>query len=89
MEKYINAQRFLLMTDALFQLELIDKNTAELIKSLIQGEPAANVQEVKHAHWVQPNPYCKPFCSGCNTFEQSGKKKNYCSECGAIMDGKE
>lgn len=53
----------------------------------IENFPAADVAEVRHGYWVRPNPYCKPFCSECKTFEQSGEKKKYCSECGAKMDG--
>lgn len=52
----------------------------------IMDAPKADVEEVRHGYWVQPNPSNKPFCSECKTFEQTGVKKNYCSECGAKMD---
>lgn len=55
----------------------------------VDAIPAADVEKVRHGEWIRPNPYCKPFCSECKTFEQSGEKKKYCSECGAKMDGKD
>lgn len=102
MARYIDAD---VLTEELYNMAddvdkdfgLLDRNSQYMMERgirisaqyIINLAPTADVEEVKHGHWVQPNPYCKPFCSICSTFEQSGKKKNYCSECGAKMDEKD
>lgn len=56
--------------------------------------PAADVQEVKHAHWEDEyydeiTELYYHTCSNCNTEITATCFDNYCPNCGAIMDGKE
>lgn len=46
--------------------------------------PTADVQEVRHGHWIK---YCDGksyYCSNCNRLRS--KKYKYCPHCGARMD---
>lgn len=57
----------------------------------LKNIPAADVQEVRHGHWIQiDDAKCK--CSICDTIAfialyPSSSDKNYCPSCGARMDG--
>jgi hypothetical protein len=63
--------------------------------------PAADVVPVVHGHWAEiPNMYVcvagdKPYsghatsCSVCHEVNPCSLKTNYCSCCGALMDGKD
>lgn len=56
-------------------------------------ESAADVVEVRHGEWVESFShgvwhYDCPFCGdGYATKERQEKPENYCSNCGARMDG--
>ena len=57
----------------------------------VKAQPAADVQEVKHAHWE--NEYYDEItelyyhtCSNCNTEITETCFDNYCPNCGAKMD---
>lgn len=58
----------------------------------IENAPTAEVQEVRHAHWI-PKSLGNCECSNCH--EEYGicggllGDYNYCPNCGAKMDGKE
>lgn len=57
-----------------------------LVNQLITKYPAADVVEVRHGHWIRINN--KRTCSECGYYYFSnGVDANYCSECGAKMDG--
>ena len=73
-------------------------------KSFIETAETADVQEVRHGHWIEDNETGCLICSECGRFtdeiigdmiEQDGKiihrsmNPFYCSKCGAKMDGKE
>ena len=58
--------------------------------------PAADVAEVRYGEWVEkPNPWGQDgshtyVCTYCNEqISILGNKPNYCSYCGAKMDGKD
>lgn len=60
------------------------------IVDVINDQPAAEVQEVRHGKWEQENEIFK--CSECAyAFENEGYQHffNYCPNCGARMDGEE
>ena len=75
----------------------------ERVKSYIQKLPAADVQEVKHGHWIAEirglyhginllddknfKGLSMYSCSKCG--EKVIFKGNYCPNCGAKMDGKD
>lgn len=63
--------------------------------------PAADVEEVKHGHWVPRSDCSKADCSRCGRgradiwftsngmrFDIKGEEANFCNVCGAKMDGK-
>ena len=74
------------------------------LKSHIDAIPTADVQEVRHGHWIEDKETGCLICSECGRFtdeiigdmiEQDGKiihrsmNPFYCSKCGAKMGGKE
>ena len=55
---------------------------------LIEKEQTADVAEVVHGYWKPDYEYEDlGICSVCNS--TGGKYENYCSSCGARMDGAE
>lgn len=53
-------------------------------------EPTVDVQEVKHGHWETYLCRLEHTCSCCAATFYSARKcegMNYCSNCGAKMDG--
>ena len=57
-------------------------------KSMINGQPTADVVEVKHAEWkVDETHDYEPYCSLCGHEPIAGEKYNYCPDCGADMRG--
>ena len=61
---------------------------------IIMGHPTADVVEVKHGEWIYRDSdigwKCYE-CSSCNTihtFYDEDPLSNYCSHCGAKMDGR-
>lgn len=63
-------------------------------KAMIDEVPTADVEPVRHAHWIRkshewdfsPYFYIDFTCSNCDTREQD--KAPYCRYCGARMDEK-
>ena len=63
-------------------------NYAEEILAALEATPTADVEEVRHGEWIySENEFGEAFyrCSICDC--QTRYKENYCSECGAKMDG--
>ena len=52
------------------------------IKVMINEQPTADVQEIKHGHW--DGGFHDYYCSVCGQGEYT--KTNYCSNCGAKME---
>ena len=67
--------------------DLLVGNNAEWAKEIIWRTPYSDVAPVQHAHWVIRHRYFNTTytCSKCR--EGSTQKTNYCSNCGARMDG--
>lgn len=42
---------------------------------------------VRHGYWIRPSALINPCCSECKQYEESGKEKPFCSECGVKMIG--
>lgn len=70
-------------------------NTIDEITDFIENLPAADVQLVVHAYWIELpkalNPNENPCkCSNCGhvlSFMNYYPKSKYCDDCGARMDG--
>ena len=60
----------------------------EFLPSGIAKIPAADVVEVRHAHWIEDDR--EATCSGCKsrTFNWAAWSFDYCPFCGSKMDGK-
>ncbi len=80
---------------ALFELEtgwfpqsMEYTEAVEIARSIIKAAPAADVVEVRHAHWIEDDR--EATCSGCKcrTFNWAAWSFDYCPFCGAKMDGK-
>ena len=90
MPKYIHSGNF---ARRLCNFEAIDEHSANAVISLLYREPAADVAEVKHGHWIYhidtlfPED-SKQECSVCHEEEnmRSILNDNYCPNCGAMMD---
>lgn len=68
---------------------VIMRTLSKVVPQLIDDEPSADVQPMKHGKW------CGYLCSECNEYADyfiSGdfyfdEKPNFCPRCGARMDG--
>ena len=65
---------------------------------IIDTAPSADVQEIKHGYWIDKptGRYCHigSYCSVCQEKSgiggiESNRRKPYCPNCGAKMDGKD
>ena len=57
-------------------------------RDFVASFPAADVVEVRHAHWIEDDR--EATCSGCKsrTFNWAAWSFDYCPFCGSKMDGK-
>lgn len=107
MPRYIDAEEFIedikaentnLMMDGLkgtpHRMALSAKDVIERINEI----PTADVQEVKHAHWITNFSSTKLLCSNCKcgrrhqaylngSYEHLPPFPKYCENCGARMKG--
>ena len=68
----------------------------EIALKATKNQPSADVQEVKHGHWIKTDDFTtveqyaiyKYKCSECGAHVDYGID-NYCYHCGAKMDGDE
>ena len=82
----------------------LDYNSGLKVLDIIDNQPTADVQEVRHGHWIEDKETGCLICSECGRFtdeiigdmiEQDGKiihrsmNPFYCSKCGAKMDVEE
>lgn len=68
------------------------KPSFEDVQIIIQQVPAADVEPVVHAHWIDTG-YCGPHhmiivqCSACKKESEGSMDDMRCPKCGAHMDG--
>ena len=91
MSRYIDAD----LLKAEFTGNFTKAYATPLIKAIIDQQPAADVQEVKHGKWTihHEGTYkrAKCYCSVCGKSNGIGgiisnQKKPYCPNCGAKME---
>lgn len=82
-EKYINAADC-----EKYFYEHLDDNGIIGALNAIEEMPAADVEPVKHARWIQRRNG-QYYCSNCGREERFTYQRNYCPKCGAKMDLKE
>lgn len=58
------------------------------IKRMIDTRPTIETEPVRHGHWVETTDRIQHECSVCHICV-CGSYGNYCSNCGAKMDGDE
>lgn len=92
MAKYIEAEKFKEsikeLTSCMFSYEMTTGEIEDDFLELVDDEPAADVQEIKHGEWREHNKIY--ICSQCGySFENEGYIAffNYCPCCGSRMDG--
>lgn len=83
-------------TDGSTAIRNTGEYSSEEIESMISDLPPADVAPVRHAQWHRPyiswffplkikDSHC--YCTHCGNPAKHRKTTNYCSYCGAIMDG--
>ena len=97
MPRYIDAEP--LKSDIKPVQRIINKNTSvgigppniEDIKRIIDNQPTADVQEIRHGKWIKERFDSESgefyhTCANCNMELVETYSDNYCANCGAIMD---
>lgn len=100
MAKYIEGEKFKEsikeLTSCMFSYEMTTGEIEDDFLELVDDEPAADVQEVKHGHWIperDPDENNRIQCYHCSVcdddFHYIGAfiATKYCPCCGARMDG--
>ena len=82
MSRYIDADKLYI---AAMDTEFYDAADEDVVLELINQQPTADVQEVKHGKWEfnSDSPECA-FCSICG--DGVTDDSEYCPWCGAKMD---
>lgn len=96
MARYIDADRLLNEVTGNGGVFVYGIDTIKAFISRITAQPSADVQEVKHGHWIKsgkPHDY-DITCSLCGDVGEYGLETEdavndyyYCTNCGAKMDG--
>ena len=93
-KKFIDAEKF---KNAIKENKLMAREAAtRRILEMLEKQPHADVQEVKHGHWIKTEDFTmieqyavyEYECSKCGAHAHYGID-NYCYHCGARMDGDE
>ena len=58
----------------------------DALREFIMNRPVADVEEVKHGHWVFDNRTSVPRCSVCGEDAIAETVSPYCPHCGAKCD---
>ena len=66
--------------------EPLERNLTELFVEIVKAQPTADVEPVRHGHWINDIDYAGWTCSECGDHE-GNKMDKYCHSCGARMDG--
>lgn len=91
MARYIDAEKLKCSidseTDSIFDWDMTIEELYYNLCKLVDDEPTADVQEVKHGEWENQEPGYRVadfMCSVCHS--ESDKLFDYCPDCGARMD---
>lgn len=94
MSRYIDADAAIKRFEELHGNEntLLNSYNADWIVSFIEGQPTADVQEVKHGKWVVWGMFDDLVKCSCCGFQDTinhviYENLRYCGNCGAKMDG--
>ena len=87
MNRYIDADEVKYDIDLVwFCRQDIPDDAIDKMLELIDKEPSADVEPVRHGHWINDIGYAGWTCSECGDHE-GNKTDKYCPNCGAKMDG--
>ena len=100
MARYVDANNISLKGIAVFDQDLEVLIPLSDVRKALQMTPTADVQEVRHGHWIEKNldGFRKVECScsicGCSGVENYDSYVDihdfeFCPYCGAKMDGEE
>lgn len=65
-----------------------ERTTLAILKSKVLTTPAANVREIKYAHWEECCNELDKYCTNCQKmFGTIYENENFCPHCGADMTG--
>ena len=86
-----------IQTDRLRELAQADREGRCVVLDdiTVREIPAADVAPVRHGRWIKPVPGDgEPYCSECHVeqpwfYGYGYYHRDYCPNCGALMDGKE
>ena len=83
MSRYIDANKLYI---AAMDTEFYEAADEDVVLDLINQQPTANVQEIRHGEWLEDDyGYC--HCSECRYEHDSPEYITpYCPQCGAKMD---
>lgn len=68
----------------MIMIEKLEKLESEIMKF-----PTADVEPVKHGHWIINSDGYYPQCSECMSEPQGRVMTDWCPNCGARMKGEE
>ena len=86
-KKFIDAEKF---KNAIKENKLMAREAAtKRILEMLEKQPHADVQEVKHAEWKINCDGYYPYCSNCKQEPPRREMSQYCPHCGCRMDGDE
>lgn len=87
MSRYIDADKLLVVLDTNSIINKITYSNGKSIREIIQDQPTADVQEVKHEKSIKHKSKLDE-CSecGCTFVVVSDMDNCYCTHCGAKMD---
>lgn len=80
MRRYIDADKY---KHDLIQLGFLPA----LVVSVLDKQPTADVEEVRHGEWTLKDNDGNGVCSVCNRQDRIDSLANYCRYCGAKMNG--
>lgn len=85
-KKYVERGKVLSKLKYIIKAYIPSPSLKERLIKCVTDIPAADVQEVRHGHWVY-GEFAIPHCSECGKEIMPNDISPFCPNCGARMDG--